>query len=236
MIKGWWWKIGGVLILLFVVIYGFIGDVPDLVVLNESIRNLYFHVPMWFSMMFMLIVSLVSSILYLSKNDENGNKMDRGITVKSKLDIIASQWAAVGLFFGILGIITGSIWARATWSAWWVFSEVKLNGAAAGILVYIAYFVLRGAIEDEDQRARVVAVYNIFAFVMYMVVINVIPRIVEASLHPGMGGNPGFSSYDLDDQLRIVFYPAVIGWTLLAAWIVDLRIRVKRIELRKLNA
>ncbi len=236
MIKGWWWKLLGVLILVFVIIYGFLGPVPNLPVLNESIRNLFFHVPMWMAMMFMLLVSLVSSILYLANsNNEVGNELSNGITKKMKYDIMASQWANVGLFYGFLGIITGSIWARTTWSAWWVFSEVKLNAAAAGILVYLAYFILRGAIEDEEQKARVSAVYNIFAFVMYMVLINVIPRIVEASLHPGNGGNPGFSKYDLDSSLRVVFYPAVIGWTLLAAWMVDLKIRLKKIELKKLN-
>lgn len=236
MIKGWWWKFLGVLILIFVIIYGFLGPVPNLPVLNESIRNLFFHVPMWMAMMFMLLVSLICSILYLANsNKDDSEEIGKGITTKMKYDILASQWANVGLFYGILGIITGSVWARATWSAWWVWSEVKLNGAAAGILVYLAYFILRGAIEDEEQKARISAVYNIFAFVMYMVLINVIPRIVESSLHPGNGGNPGFSSYDLDNSLRIIFYPAVIGWTLLAGWIVSLKIRLKKIEMKKLN-
>ena len=67
-----------------------------------------------------------------------------------------------------------------------------------------------------------------------MVLINVIPRVVDSSLHPGNGGNPGFSGYDLDSSLRIVFYPAVIGWTLLAAWIINLRVRIRKIEAREL--
>ncbi|MEZ5004213.1 MAG: cytochrome c biogenesis protein CcsA [Chitinophagales bacterium] len=231
MIKGWWWKFAGVLLLLYTIIYGLVADVPQLNILEESIRNLFFHVPMWFAMMFMMMISLVYSIMYLA-NSRGESQVNEGLSKKIRLDIIASQWATVALLFGFLGLLTGSVWARTTWSAWWVFQEVKLNGAAAGILVYVAYFILRGAIEDEEQKARVAAVYNIFAFVMYMVLINVIPRIVDSSLHPGNGGNPGFSAYDLDSHLRLIFYPAVIGWILLAAWIVDLRIRVKKMEMK----
>lgn len=236
MITGWWWKFGGILILFYVIIYGFVGPTPDMAILEQSIRNLYFHVPMWMAMMVMMLISVVCSVLYLLKSgNADGNRLKNGISEKMKIDVLASQWASVGLMYGLLGIVTGAIWAKATWGEWWVWQEVKLNGAAAGILVYLAYFILRGAIEDEEQKARVSAVYNIFAFVMYMVLINVIPRIVDSSLHPGNGGNPGFSKYDLDSSLRIVFYPAVVGWTLLAAWIADLRIRMKKIEIRKLN-
>ncbi len=234
MIKGWWWKFSGVLILVYVIVYGLISDVPQLNILEESIRNLFFHVPMWFAMMFMMLVSLIYSILYLANsNSIEKNIPNSALSKKIRFDILASQWATVALLFGVLGLITGSIWARTTWSAWWVFQEVKLNGAAAGILVYCAYFILRSAVEDNEQKARIAAVYNIFAFVMYMVLINVIPRIVDSSLHPGNGGNPGFSTYDLDSSLRWIFYPAVLGWSLLAAWIVDLRVRSKIIEMKK---
>ena len=233
MIRGWWWKYTGAGILFYVIVYGFLAKVPQLNILEESIRNLFFHVPMWFAMMFMMFVSLIFSIMYLMDSGKRySHQVNNELTNKVRYDILASQWALVALFYGILGLITGSIWARTTWSAWWVFQEVKLNGAAAGMLVYFAYFILRGAIEDNEQKARISAVYNIFAFVMYMVLINVIPRIVDSSLHPGNGGNPGFSTYDLDSSLRWIFYPAILGWTLLAAWIVDLCIRAKKIEMK----
>lgn len=236
MIKGWWWKFGGVLLLIYVIYSGLTLELPDLNVLDNSIRNLFFHVPMWFAMMFMMLISLIYSIKYLGQK-EDASLLDGDIiqnSKKIKFDIIASQWATVALFLGVLGLITGAIWAKVTWGAWWVIQEVKLNGAAAGMLVYCAYFILRGSIEDAEQKARISAVYNIFAFVMYMVFINVIPRLVESSLHPGNGGNPGFSAYDLDNSLRMIFYPAIIGWILLGAWIVDLRIRTKFIETKKI--
>jgi heme exporter protein C len=175
---------------------------------------------MWFAMMTLMFVSLVYSILYLNKQ-----KIDH--------DIKAAAFAKVGFLFGLLGIITGSVWARATWGAWWVFQEVKLNGAAAALLVYAAYFILRGSFDDEEKKARFSSVYSIFAFVMFMVLINVIPRISNSSLHPGNGGNPGFNSYDLDSNLRIVFYPAVIGWILLSVWISTLLIRMEKIFRKK---
>jgi len=101
------------------------------------------------------------------------------------------------------------------------------------LLVYAAYFILRGSFEDEEKRARYGAVYSIFAFVMYMVLINVIPRITNSSLHPGNGGNPGFNSYDLDSDLRMVFYPAVIGWVLLSVWMTTLLVRIKQVFRKK---
>ncbi len=235
MIQGWWWKFPGVLLLVYVFVVGLTGYVPEMPILEQSIRNLYFHVPMWFAMMGVMFGSLIFSLIYLIKSNDGENVVvNKQLPLHVRMDIHAAEWARVGFLFGILGIITGAIWARATWGAWWVFEEVKLNGAAAGILVYAAYFVLRGSIEDEERRARIAAVYNIFAFVMYMVLINVIPRIVDSSLHPGNGGNPGFSSYDLDSSLRMVFYPAVAGWILLAGWIINLRVRFRKIESRHL--
>lgn len=215
-----WWKILCIIFLFYTVIRGFTGPIPQLNILEQSIRNLYFHVPMWFAMMALMFTSLVYSIRYLSKQ-------------KMQDDVKASAFATVGFLFGMLGIMTGSIWARVTWGAWWVFEEVKLNGAAAALLVYAAYFILRGSFEDEEKKARYSAVYSIFAFTMFMVLINVIPRISNSSLHPGNGGNPGFNSYDLDNDLRLVFYPAVIGWILLAVWISSLIIRMKMIFRKK---
>ncbi len=217
-----WWKILSVLLIVYSIVWGLKGEVPEMAILEQSIRNLYFHVPMWFAMMVIMLASLIHSLLYLSSN-------------KIKNDIWACQAAKVGFWFGILGILTGMIWAKVTWGAWWVFQEVKLNGAAAGLLIYAAYFILRGSLDDERAKARYAAVYNIFAFVMYMVLINVIPRITQASLHPGNGGNPGFSSYDLENSLRIVFYPAVLGWILMAFWITTIGVRIEKIRQLKID-
>jgi heme exporter protein C len=108
--------------------------------------------------------------------------------------------------------------------------EPKLLGAAIALLIYAAYFVLRGSFTDMDKRARVAAVYNIFAFVMLFPSIWIIPRLV-GSLHPGAPGsntgNPALKTDDLDAGMRLVFYPAVIGWTLLGVWVATLKIRMQ---------
>jgi heme exporter protein C len=186
--------------------------------LYETIRNLFLHVPMWFAMVAIMLISVIYSIKHLS----SGNLLH---------DTIAKEAVIVGLMFGVLGLLTGSVWAKYTWGSWWVFEDIKLNGAAISTLMYLAYLVLRNSIDDEQKRAKVSGVYNIFAFVMFIVFIGVVPRLKGSeSLHPGNGGNPAFSNYDLDNSLKLIFYPAVLGWILLGVWILTIRTRIKKLE------
>lgn len=210
-----WWKILAVILVVYTIIIGLLHEVPRLPILNETIRNLYFHVTMWFGMMLILGGSLVYSIKYLSSQ-----QMDN--------DIKANATAKTGILMGILGITTGMIWAKFTWGDFWV-NDPKLNGAAVTLLIYLAYFVLRNSFDDEIKRAKVSAVYNIFAYVMLIVFLMILPRMTD-SLHPGNGGNPGFSNYDLDQKMRLVFYPAIIGWTLIGVWIAQIQIRITRLQ------
>ena len=211
-----WWKWLSLVLIAYAIVAGFLVDVPRLAILHETIRNLYFHVTMWFTMIIIMLVSLMYGIKYLRSR-------------KIYDDIVAEECAKTGVVFGILGLITGSIWARNTWGAWWV-NDAKLNGAAATMLVYFAYLLLRASLEDPEKRARISAVYSIFAYSLMIVFIMILPRLTD-SLHPGNGGNPGFGKYDLDNKMRLVFYPAVIGWTLLALWIADIRARIHRLKI-----
>jgi heme exporter protein C len=127
-----------------------------------------------------------------------------------------------------LGLGTGMIWANFTWGAPWP-NDPKLNGSAIATLMYLAYIILRGSIDEEQKRAKISAIYNIFAFPIMVVLIFVLPRLTD-SLHPGNGGNPGFGAYDLDSNMRYVFYPAVLGWILVATWIMTIRFRIRVIE------
>lgn len=217
--KNNWWKILAILMVLYTIVAGFLLPVPRREILNETIRNLYFHVPIWFAMMTLMGISVVNSIMYLGAG-------------KMRKDIVAVQTASTGIIFSVLGILTGMLWARFTWNAWWT-SDTKLNGVAITFLIYTAYFILRSSIEDEQKKARISAIYNIFAFVMMIVFIMILPRMQD-SLHPGNGGNPGFNKYDLDSTMRMVFYPAVIAWIMMGLWIAQLRIRAN-IVARKIN-
>lgn len=190
---------------------------PNRSILYESIRNLNFHVPMWFTMITLMSISVWKSIKVLSNNS---------------LDRDRESLAAVhiGLVFCALGLITGAVWARATWGAFWT-NDVKLNGAAVTALIYLAYLVLRGSLADAHKRARLAAIYNIFAFMLLVMFLFVVPRLNSIdSLHPGNGGNSGFNDLDLDQRLRMVFYPAVVGWMLLGVWLYQLRYRSLRIS------
>ena len=210
-----WWKILAVVLLFYTVIGGLLFSVPRLNILNETIRVLHFHVPMWFGMVIILAVSVYYSIRYLNNGEERNDDQ-------------AIECANVGVFFGILGILTGMFWAKFTWGDWWS-SDPKQNAAAIALLVYFAYFILRGSLEDVTQKARISAIYNIFAFATLVPLLFILPRLTD-SLHPGSGGNPGFNAYDLDSRLRVVFYPAVVGWTLLGMWIASLRVRYRKLK------
>ena len=210
-----WWKALAVVLLLYTFIGGMLFEVPRLSILNETIRNQYFHVTMWFAMLIHLTGSLVYAVKYL----RSGNLED---------DYKSIELANVGILFSVLGMFTGMLWAEYAWGHWWS-GDPKQNMTAICMLIYFAYLVLRNSMADEQQRARVSAVYNIFAYATLFPLLFVLPRLTD-SLHPGNGGNPGFNFYDLDSKLRMVFYPAVIGWTLLGLWLAELRFRYRKIK------
>jgi heme exporter protein C len=210
-----WWKLLGVGFILYSIIAGFLIEVPDLPIIRQSIRNLFFHVVMWFTMMVMFGTSLVRSLRYLS-------------TFDIKHDVYAIQSVNVGLFFGMMGIVTGMEWANFTWGTPWT-NDPQLNGAAITILAYFAYLVLRRSIDEENKRARIAAVYNVFAFVMLIVFIGILPKLSDGSLHPGKGGSP-MTVTNLDVTMRLVFYPAIAGWIIVGYWLTGIRVKMDAIR------
>ena len=187
-------------VLTFVVLAGFLLAIPQLNILEETARNLYFHVPMWFALMAATLVSAYHSLRYLQTGDP-------------VRDIRAREAARLAIVFGVLGIVTGMVWARFTWyegtGKWWNF-DPKQSMAAVLLLIYGAYFVLRDGIEVPEKRGRIAAVYNLFAFVTMPFLLYILPRQM-ASLHPGAEGNPAFSEITAP-IMRLVLYPAFIGF------------------------
>jgi heme exporter protein C len=219
-----WWKILTIVLLLYTFIGGLLITVPDVGNLEHTIRNAFFHIPMWLSQFVMITVSLVYSIKYLRKPD-------------IRYDIYAFEFASTGILFGILGLSTGMIWANYTWGAAWS-NDPKQLGVAIALLIFLAYFVLRNSMTDIDKRARVSAVYNIFAYFIYLPLIMILPRMVE-SLHPGgkgVEGNPGFNGDDMNAAMKYVSRPAYVGWALLGVWITTLRLRLQLLKEKKLNS
>ena len=200
-------------------------------IIIESIRNLMWHVPMWFTMFFLMIMSFILSLRVLNKSGRmnSGDSHASGFASVHDLDLKAAATASTGVLFCTLGLITGSVWARFAWGAWWT-NDPQLNGALVVFMVYVAYFILRKSTPDEEKRARISAIFNIFAFVLMVVLLMVMPRFTEG-LHPGKSGNPAFSQYDLDSSLRMVFYPACLGFILLGYWLYNVNYRIKKIEI-----
>lgn len=183
---------------------------------EETIRNLMWHVPLWFAMFVLAGMAFVASIRQL------------GAVAVTASDEYARSASAIAVALGVAGLITGSIWARFTWGTWWV-DDPQLNGALVTTAAYAGYHILRESVDRPSVRARLAAVYNVFAFVLLVILLMIMPRFSE-SLHPGKGGNPGFNTYDLDASLRWVFYPAVLGWILTALWMQQLIMRMARIR------
>src|SRR5687768_7112837 len=184
-------------------------------ILSETIRNTYFHVPMWFAMIVLFGISAWYSLKYYRQ----------GLMDDDKKSI---AFVKAGLVFGMLGMVTGMLWAKFTWNAYWSW-DVKQNMSAIALLIYAALMVLRSSVEDNMQKARLTAGYNMFAFVLLIPLLFIIPRMAD-SLHPGSGGNPAIGGEDLDNTMRMVFYPAVIGWIMLGIWISQLVYRTDKLE------
>ncbi|HYK44985.1 MAG TPA: cytochrome c biogenesis protein CcsA [Parafilimonas sp.] len=214
MLRRSWWKILSFILLMYTCTMGFLVKIPVLDGrMQQTVRNLFFHVPMWFCMQTLFIISVVYAVFYLARS-------------KPVHDVYSLEFARTGLVFGVLGLITGAIWANYQWGSPWS-GDPKQNGAAIALLIYLAYFVLRGSVNDETKRARISAVYNIFAFAMLFPTIWILPRLTE-SLHPGgqgSEGNPGLNPGDTSPEMERVFLPAIIGWILLGVWISTLRAR-----------
>jgi heme exporter protein C len=99
-----WLKLLAIVILVCVHLVGMLGEVPRLPILNETIRALYFHVPMWFGMLLLFSVSVFYAVRYL-----------RNPTLEN--DLKSVEFANIGLVFGILGMLTGMLWAKFAWGS-----------------------------------------------------------------------------------------------------------------------
>lgn len=209
------WKYVVAVWMTIVIISGFLIPIPEIDILEQTARNLFLHVPMWFTMMVAFGMAFVYSVRFL-----NSEQM--------VMDRKAETATAVGLLFGICGLLTGSLWARFTWGTWWTFAEPRMNLAALSMLIFVAYFILRTAFNDPVKRAKISAVYNIFGITTVPFLLYIIPRQLP-SLHPGAEGNPAFSEITAP-ELRYIFYPAVVGFIGLSIWMMDILNRYKKVK------
>ncbi|WP_168797426.1 cytochrome c biogenesis protein [Neolewinella litorea] len=209
--------------------------------LGETIRNTYFHVSLWFAMMFLFIAAVVYAVKYLrrkSKLEAGGvsNHADlNNVNSLERADHWSVVFTGVGMLFGILGLLTGAVWAKYTWGSFWNW-DIKQFTTLIALLIYAGYFVLRAAFPDPERRARLGAVYNIFAFACLIPLIYILPRMSATSLHPGAEGNPAMGGEDLDNTMRMIFYPTIIGWTLFGGWMAGVAYRARLLGERLLRS
>ncbi len=138
----------------------------------------------------------------------------------------------LGLLFSLLVMVTGTIWGRAAWGVWWAW-EPRLTTFLIACLLYSAYFVLRGAVEDESRRATYAALFAIVAFVDVPITFFA-TRFLPAGLHPVVLG-PSGSGMDYRDL--IAFLISMAGMTLLFVGLLRLELGIEalREELRELK-
>ena len=223
------WKLGLSLWLTLIIIAGFAMpmvsapsqwfELPVIPGLEEKARIIFFHVPMAWTTLVAFIASLVYGILYLKTKD-----MD--------YDLRSVAAAGLGTMLCVLATVTGSIWAKFNWGSFWNW-DPRETSIFVLLLIYGAYFALRSALDVEEKRASLSAVYSIIAGVTAPFFIFVMPRIMTG-LHPGAKGDDGGSTpvaqLHMPPNMRIVFFASIIGFTLLYFWMFDLRIRAMRLE------
>ena len=204
-----------------VLVLAILGPVSNLPILEHTARNLYFHVPMWF----VLYAAAVAGAWHA------GRYLATGRTVH---DVRSEAAWMVSTVAGVTALVTGVIWARFTWyqgtGLWWS-PEPRQNMVAVQLLISGAYFVLRGSLDRPRQRARLSAVYALFATASMPFLTYVLPRRM-ASLHPGAEGNPAFSEMDIAADMRWIFYAAAVGFLMLGWWLYTQRVRARVADLR----
>lgn len=113
-------------------------------------RIMYIHIPSAWISFFAFFVVFACSILYLWKKDR-------------EWDIYAHASAEIGVLFCSLVLITGPIWAKPIWGAWWVW-DARLTSTLVLWLIYVAYLMLRAQTEEGSMRAKYAAVVGIVGF------------------------------------------------------------------------
>jgi heme exporter protein C len=192
-------------------------EFPVIPGLDQKARILFFHVPMSWTAVLAFAVSMVFAIRYLAtKNQDN--------------DIRSVSSAGLGFMFCLLATVTGSIWAKFNWGSFWNW-DPRETSIFVLLLIYGAYFALRSALDDEQKRATLAAVYAIIAGVTVPFFIFIMPRIM-ASLHPEPIVNTE-GKIHMNGTMLTVFLSSLAGFTALYVWMLNLRIRLARIEFQR---
>ena len=188
--------------------------------LYEMTRIIYFHIPMAWVAVLAFLVSTVFSIRYLMARSWGD-------------DARAAISAKLGLLFAVLATVSGAIFAKFMWGAFWNW-DPRETSIFLLLLIYGAYLTLRSAVEGEDKRARLAAVYNVLAFVTVPFLVFVVPRLYF-SLHPDPPLNAQ-GRQEMHPRMLQMFLASLAGFTVLYFWIFDLGWKVARLKRKQEEA
>jgi heme exporter protein C len=180
----------------------------------------YLHVPLAIVALAGFVIGGIHAIRHLRTGDPVHD-------ARSYVSIHAS------VIFGVAVLVTGSIWAKASWGKWWVWDEPTLVSFLIVFLLYATYYPLRYSIEDPERRARYSSVFAITAGAF--VPLNFIAvRMAESFTHPRVLSQTGG---DLPGDMRLTFLVALLGMTLLfvTLWKLELTAKHASMQLKKLR-
>ncbi|RMD49428.1 MAG: ABC transporter permease [Ignavibacteria bacterium] len=211
------WKVLLFVIMCFVIIAGITFPIvpkpehwyqfPFIPGLEEKAKIIFYHVPTAWLAVIAFFSTMYFGVKYLTKKD---------------LDYDAKSMAALqlGMIFCILATVTGSIWAKFTWGSFWHW-DPRETSIFVLLLIYGSLFALRSAVENEDKRARLSAVYSIVAFLTVPFFVFIMPRIMTG-LHPGSANDDNSGpvvDFKMNANMMLVFYLSLIAFTILYYWL-----------------
>lgn len=181
-------------------------------------RIFYFHVAAGWVGYLAFGVTAIASILYLLKRQR-------------RFDNLAVSSAEIGVVFTAANLVSGSIWARPTWGTWWSWDDPRLTLAAIVLLVYIAYMMLRNAIDDPERRARLSSIYGIVGFLS--VPLSFISVRIWRTIHPaviGTGSETSQGGFDMSGNMVVVLLYAIFTFSLLYVVLLHYRLQLENLR------
>jgi heme exporter protein C len=171
-------------------------------------RIIYFHVPSAWLSMLAFGITMIGGIGYL-------------VTSKRRWDALALSSAEIGIAFTLAVMASGAVWAKPAWNVWWTW-DPRLTTYTIVFLLYVSYFMLRGAMDDPARRARFAAVYGIFAFLS--VPITFFSIRWWRTIHPVLFDAKNFG---LSSGMRGAFFFSLAAFTLLYVVLLMHRMRLE---------